>query len=132
MLTPFPELLVFSFFAPALLRVSAACLFAYLAYAHARHRKTLGQVRFPILGKAGWIVGSAIVLEGAVAVALFAGYYTQVAALVGALIALKHVFWHKNYPAFFLFPRSTSFILIAVLVSLLLTGAGAFAFDLPL
>ena len=63
---------------------------------------------------------------------LAAGYYTQIAALLGAIGAFKAFLFTKRYPEIIPFSRSTYILLIAILLSLLLTGAGAIAFDLRL
>lgn len=131
-LTPFPQLLDFGIFAPTLLRVAVALVFVYLAYTHFRNREALGDIHFPLVGKADWVVWLAVLAEAAVALALFFGYYTQIAALVGLLAMLKHLIWQKKYPQFFVLARGTTLLMFVVLFSLLLTGAGAFAFDLRL
>jgi uncharacterized membrane protein YphA (DoxX/SURF4 family) len=79
-----------------------------------------------------WIIWLAVIVEAAVAAGLFFGYYTQIAALVGALTALKQIVWRGKYPSFFWLTRSAAFLLLIICLSLLLTGAGAFAFDIPL
>ncbi len=132
MLNPLPELLVFQLLAPTMLRVAAAIVFAYLAYRHFEHREDIAATRFPIIGRGAWIVWLAIVVELATAAALFFGYATQIAAIVGALGALKHIVWRGKFPNFFWLTRSAAFLLLVICLSLLLTGAGAFAFDLPL
>ena len=53
-------------------------------------------------------------------------------ALLGALIALKSSVWGHRYPRYFVLSRVTSLLLLVVCISLLLSGAGALAFDLPL
>lgn len=131
-LTPFPLLLDFRIFAPTLLRVAAACVFAYLAYVHYHNRDKIAEIHFPIVGRAEWVVWFAIVVEAATAAALFFGYYTQIAALVGAAVALKNIVWSSMYPSFFMLSRGTAFLLLIITFSLLLTGAGTLAFDLPL
>lgn len=131
-LTPFPELLTFGILAPTLLRVTAAMMLIYIAYHHYKNRNDKAARRFPLLGDAMWIVWTALAIEITTAAALFFGYYTQYAALVGAALALKHLVWNGSYPRFFLLPRSTAILLLVITLSLLVTGAGAFAFDLPL
>jgi len=131
-LTPFPELLTFGILAPTLLRVAAALVFVYLAYHHYKDRNDRAARAFPILGDAMWVVWAAVVIEVATAAGLFFGYYTQYAALVGAAIALKQLVWSGSYQRFFILPRSTAILLLVIALSLLVTGAGAFAFDLPL
>ena len=132
MFNPFPELLMLGFFAPTLLRFAAALVFAYLAYRHFENRAKASRIVFPLVGSGSWIVWFAILSEVAVAAALFAGYYTQIAALVGMVIALKHIVWRGKYPGFFWITRSAAFLLFVICLSLLASGAGALAFDLPL
>ncbi len=132
LLNPFPQLLTYSFSAPTLLRVMGACMFAYLAYTHYQRRGSVGMRRFPVLGDAPWVIWVAVGIETATALGLFFGYYTQYAAIAGAIVALKNIVWRGAYPGFFILPRSTALLLLAITLSLLLTGAGAFAFDIPL
>lgn len=131
-LTPFPELLNYSIFAPLLLRIAAAIILAYLAYYHYQHRNNAAARRFPIVGDGIWIAWLAIAVEAATASALFFGYYTQYAAIFGAAVALKNIVWGSKYSHFFILPKSTAFLLLVITLSLLMTGAGIFAFDLPL
>ena len=131
-LTPFPELLTYGFLAPTLLRVAAASVFAYLAYQHYKNRDDKAARRFPVLGDDLWVIWLAILIEAGIAAALFVGYYTQYAGILGAALAFKHIIWGGSYPRFFILPRSTALLLLVITLSLLATGAGAFAFDLPL
>lgn len=131
MLNPLPDLLIFSFFAPTILRVAAACIFFSLAVAHIKRRDEIAVLPFPIVSGT-WIAYAAAGIELVVGFALFFGAYTQVAAMLGLLGAFKHFVWRRTYPAFFVLSRSTSVLLMAILFSLLITGAGAFAVDLPL
>ena len=132
MLNSFPNLLTYGFFAPTLLRVAAALVFAYLAYTHFKNKDQIAQTGFPIIGKGEWIAWLAVLIEGAAALGLFLGYYTQISAIVGAAVAIKSSFWSGKYPDFFILSRSTSFLLLIICLSLLVTGAGKLAFDLPL
>ncbi len=133
MLNVFPQLLDFNFFAPTLLRLSAACFFLYLAYVHVQRRVEIGNTKFLIIGAAGvWVAWVLVIIEAAVSLGLLFGYYTQIAALLGVLIMIKHLVWAKKYPRVFPFCRTECVLLLIICLSLLLTGAGAFAFDLPL
>lgn len=132
MVNPFPDLLTYSFFAPTLLRFAAACIFAYGAYYMWQHQKHIAQRRFPIIGHAPWLGGAAAIAHALVAAMLAFGYYTQFAALAGALGALKGAVLVERYRDTFPFSRATYFLLVFMLLSLLLTGAGALAKDLPL
>lgn len=114
-LNPFPALLDFSFFAPLLLRVIAGVLFVRMGYwqfrTSSKERKALGIVE---------------VLGG---LALIAGFYTQIAVLVLGLVATIGTFRTLRTNE----ARSDTYaLLLAIMLSLLATGAGAFALDLPL
>lgn len=132
LLNPFPQLLTYSFFAPTLLRVAVACVLAYLAYRHYQQRDEIGKTNFPIVGRGMWVAWAAVIVEAGVALALFFGYHTQINAIVVALIALKHVVWGDKYPKFLMLDRTAALLLLVIAISLLMTGAGAQAFDLPL
>ncbi len=132
MLNPFPNLLFLSYFAPTLLRLAAALVIAFVAYTHIKNRGALSNTKFPIVGKGAWIVWASIVVEAAVAAGLLFGYGTQLAALLGAVLGLKYSAWAGRYPQFFVLSRIASLLLLVICLSLLVTGAGAFAMDLPL
>lgn len=123
---------MYGFFAPTALRVAAACVFAYLAYRHFKHKKEIARTRFPFVGEGGWIAWALVLVEGIVALGLLLGYHTQVNALIGIVVMAKHLFWSKKYPSVFMLSTSTVLLLIVILVSLVVSGAGALAFDLPL
>lgn len=133
MLNPFPDLLTYSFFVPTLLRITAACVFLLLAQKIITDRKKISTISFPIVGTTpAWLLSAAGVCVAALGVLLFVGYATQWAALVGALTALKYFFLLSRYPAMKQFSRSTYALLFVICVSLLFSGAGALAMDLPL
>ena len=132
MLSLFPQILFLEPVGITLLRVTAGMVFLYLAYWHSGRVRELSDVRFIIIGKGAWIVYGAILFEGAVGPGLFIGYPTQLAALLGAMMALKSVIWRSRYPQFFPLERAASFMLLAICLSLIVTGAGSYAFDLPL
>lgn len=118
-LTPFPDLLYLEIIAPFLLRIVAGTFFLYLMLRHFQmRRETRGSL-------------SLAVLELLVAVALIAGAYAQIAAIVASLISVAALV-KKGRRLFMPLPRSTYILLIAISLSLLVTGAGAFAFDLRL
>ncbi len=132
MLNPFPDLLTYSFFAPTILRLGAAMLMGYGAFWVWTNRRHIAQVRLPIVGYASWIGATTAIIHGVIAVMLAMGFYTQIAAILGILGALKAVYFARRYREIIPFSRSTYWLLIAILLSLLLTGAGALAKDLPL
>ena len=132
MLSLFPQILFLEPVGITLLRVTAGAIFLYLAYWHSQRTSELSRVPFIIIGKGAWIVYGAILFEGAVGATLLIGYLTQLAALLGALMALKYLIWRGRYPQFFPLDRAASFMLLAICLSLMVTGAGSYAFDLPL
>ncbi len=118
-LTPFPDLLYLEILAPFVLRIVAGTFFLYLMLRHFQMRKSSGGA-LP-LGLLELLIGAALV----------AGAYVQGAALLGVLLSFA-TFLRRSSPLFGSLPRSTHILLIAVCLSLLVTGAGAFAFDLRL
>ena len=133
MLNTFPNLLMFSFFAPTVLRVAAACVLLFIVAKHFRRREELAKTKIPLIGTIGsGIVWIKIMVEVAIAGALFFGYYAQIAAILGSVVALKQLIYAHKYPLWVPIARGTSVLLFIILLSLLLTGAGALAFDLPL
>ncbi|HVZ76042.1 MAG TPA: hypothetical protein VG934_02090 [Candidatus Paceibacterota bacterium] len=132
MLNTFPGLLTYAFFAPTLLRITVALTIGYLAYKHYEKRGEIAAARFPVVGAATWVPWLAIAVELCTMVGLFLGYHTQIFAIIGMLIALKQAVWSSKYPDFILLSRGTAVLLLIILVSIMVTGAGALAFDLPL
>ena len=129
---PFPELLVYGIFAPTLLRVAVALALAWAITAQCRSRRELSHQRFPVVGHGAWIMWTMLIVETVSLLGLLFGYYTQWAALLGALIALKSAVWSSRYPKFFPLSRVSSLLILVICLSLLLSGAGQFAYDLPL
>ncbi len=132
MLNPFPDLLILNFFAPTIVRVAVAALFLYATYWSWQHRETIAHTSFPIVGRGEWVAWLAVLFHLVVGASLVFGYYTQVGALLGLLGALKGLILGARYKQIFIFSRTTYVLLAAICLSLLLSGAGAFAFDIPL
>ena len=137
MLNTFPDLLVLGFFAPTLLRIGAAGVFFYLAYFYIAHREEIGRAPFPFVGAMGpriaWFIAIATGLIGA---GFLFGYYTQIMAILGMLGMVKYAVYSRFYPHLtamrFPLSRSTMLLFFIICLSLLISGAGAMAFDLPL
>lgn len=132
MLSLFPELLFLSPLAPTLLRLASGTIFLLLAWEHFERREELGRERYMVVGSGTWIPLVTAAIELCIALALFFGAYTQAVAILGTLAALKQFVWGERYPRFFTLSRTSSALLFVMTLSLLFTGAGAFAFDLPL
>ena len=127
----FPHLLSFSFFVPTLFRIACAVVFASLAQYHMRERKVIDKLLLPLVGKLAssmtWLM---IVCEVIVALMLFVGWYTQIAAILGATLTLKLLLIRPR--AISPYGRMVAALLFVMSFSLIITGAGAPALDLPL
>lgn len=133
MLSFLPQLLFLAPAATALLRIVVALYLAYIAYSVFVRKDAMVSTRFPIVGQCGpwlvWLSGTVMFL---IALMLFIGLGTQIAAIAGAVVALKYVIFARRYPEIIALPRSTSLLLLVICLSLIVSGAGAFAFDWPL
>lgn len=69
-------------------------------------------------------------LESALGILLCIGYYTQPTALALALSTIVCLLFHKHLPTY-VPSRSNCFLLLGISLSLVITGAGAFAIDMP-
>jgi uncharacterized membrane protein YphA (DoxX/SURF4 family) len=117
MLNPFPDLLTYSILAPFILRTVLALVYL-----------DIGLINFK---REGWLKTLGL-LEIAGAVMLFVGFYTQIASIL--FIIITGVSFYIEYKDESVLKRDIVFYLLvlAISVSLLLTGAGAYAKDLPL
>jgi uncharacterized membrane protein YphA (DoxX/SURF4 family) len=134
MLNPFPDLLTYSLLAPLILRVVAGLIFIDLGVLAFKNEKeawitSLSILKMPNPKLAVKIFGT---IEIAGGIMLILGFYTQVAALILTLLTFAESYVEYKDPA--ILKRNFIFyiMLLAIVLSLLLSGAGAFAFDLPL
>lgn len=119
MLNVFPDLLAFGLFAPLILRAAVGFVFVRFGLSKISNYSAANK---RILGIIEVIIGGSLI----------AGFYTQISALAAAIIlvgALK--IKHKNPEQI---KSSFGFLLLlfVISISLLVSGAGLFAFDLPL
>ena len=137
MLNPFPHLLLtggsYAFFIPTLLRITASLTFVYvLGYFWNEKAKLMG-LRVPIVGALReWMFWVSMILGAVVAACLFVGYETQIAAILGMLMVLKHMWAHRFMGQYLPLSRIACVLLFVICLSLLFSGAGAVALDLPL
>jgi uncharacterized membrane protein YphA (DoxX/SURF4 family) len=132
MINTFPDLLTFSFFAPSIIRIAAGLVFVYLAFAQWKRIEDIARMRFPIVGAGTWIGWVSVFFHAGIGAMLVCGFYTQIAALVGIVGLLKNFLLVTWYPHLMPTNRVGILLLIAICLSLLFSGAGAFAYDLPL
>lgn len=124
MLNPFPDLLTYSLLAPFLLRVVAGLIFIDLGVLAFKNKK-----KVPSPALAVKIFGLIEIVGG---VMFVLGFYTQIAALVLAIFTFVETYIEYRSPE--ILKRNLVFyiLLLTISLSLLLSGAGAFAIDLPL
>jgi len=135
MLNPFPELLILGLLAPFILRLALGALFLRSAWQHAtreRREQVASQLRVTWGATGAYFIWYLILAELVVGIMLLAGFLTQVAALIGIIVAVKLYLFRGRYPMIAPHYGSYYLLVIAVCISLLLSGAGAIAFDLPL
>jgi uncharacterized membrane protein YphA (DoxX/SURF4 family) len=132
MLNPFPEILFLSLFGPLLLRLSVGWIFLSFARKHLLHTRHATVSNTSEGGLGTILLWTLIFIETAVGIALFVGFYTQIAALGGILLALMFLHLRRTHTLIAPHPAQHYLLILAVCLSLLVTGAGALAFDLPL
>lgn len=114
MLSLFPDLLFLSPLAAFLIRISVGILLIYAAYAH----RTDSSVAIRILAGVQAIAG----------VLLLVGAYTQAVALFALVLGVISLSTANRR----IYPLSTLALGAVMAATLLFTGPGPFAFDLPL
>lgn len=133
MLSLFPQILFLGPAGTTLLRVSAGLVYIYWAHVYWTRNKEIAAEKFPVIGPiAPWLVIVGAIASAIVGVCLVLGMYTQLAAIFGALGAIKALIIGKNHPRVFPMGPSANTLLLVICLSLIVSGAGAFAFDLPL
>ena len=134
MLNPFPDLLVYSLIAPLFLRVVAGAIFVNLGILAFRGEKQRWLNSFSVLRIPQPILTlkilSAIEIIGGIM--LIVGFYIQIITLILALFIFAESYIEYKDPS--ILKRNLVFyiMLLTIIISLLFSGAGAFAFDLPL
>jgi len=116
MLSMFPELLFLAPLSALVIRASVAALFALSAYMRVR-------------GEASTFIYIMAALETLAALSLAIGYKSQLVAFLGVLLIGVWIFMGRPVRQY---PLSTALLAAVMSLSLLVTGPGAFAFDLPL
>lgn len=116
-LSIFPDLLTFGLLSPLIIRIAIGSFLIYIG--KKRYNKDLSW------SSLFYIISGAL---------LFVGLYTQVAVLL-AIAVLKMDFYLDHYKNQMPIPEDKKFyygIIIISTLSLIFTGPGLFAFDLPL
>jgi uncharacterized membrane protein YphA (DoxX/SURF4 family) len=132
MLNPFPIqwLALLAYF---LLRVCVGITLLYLGKKHIQHYKVLVQTTtWPLFKHSQFPIVTLIISEIIIGTMFVFGAFTQYAALLLIILSLKMLVWRNRFTHISIPQRITYILLIAISVSLLITGAGAFAVDLPI
>lgn len=145
MVNPFPEVLFLgSFYVPLILRVTLGLFFLWLglwctyrhrvSLAHAFAERPVGPSSLHLLMTrlSVSLVWSIAFVEVVVGLGLLVGFLTQIAALLAIVLSGKLIYFGRRYP--YIAPGGTPTYLFAIViaVSLFISGAGAFAVDIPL
>jgi len=134
MLNPFPELLTFGLLAPFLIRIVLAVIYIHFSYSKLMKERGSASNFFAQRGfRPGilfvWIFGLVGIIGGLM---LLVGIYTQIASLILTLLMLAVVVIKAFRPTLLAGTLSFYALIFIATLSLLFSGAGAFAFDLPL
>ncbi len=134
MLNTFPDLLTFSLFAPLILRVILGVVLIDLGILKFRSEKSRWMATFEglRLKPAETLVSIFGLIEIVGGMMLVVGLYTQIAALM--FVVLFAIEFYLEWTEASILKRDLVFYILCfgISLSLLLSGAGALAFDIPL
>ena len=122
MLSIFPSLLSYQELSPFLIRIVLAITIGYFGYKLIASRKQNSDKKLLVLGVVQIILGILVLL----------GLYTQLAALIIAIILLVKLILKAMNKELLTDGINYYILLLVMAVSLLFTGAGWCGFDLPL
>lgn len=134
MLNPFPDLLTYAMLGPFILRVVVGLIFLDLGLLKFRSEKRTWLNSFEALGlrPADLFLSLYALLQVVGGLLLLAGLWTQVAAL--GFVIFTGIEVYVEWTAREVLKRDMVFyiLIFTISLSLLLTGAGAYAIDIPL
>ena len=116
-----------------ILRVVLGLIFIHFGRSHIKNRELTRDLfiykQLPFRKFFTWYVA---IIEIVVGLLFILGLFTQIAALVAMIYSFKFIVLHKHMPGSFLSSRIMYVLIFFTSLSLFITGAGAFAFDLPI
>lgn len=134
MLNTFPNLLILGILAPTILRVTAGLIFARFGLLKLTKDKQSKIIFFETIGLKPaifwlWTVALIEIISG---LFIFAGFLTQISSIVAGIIMFISIVIKIIKPK--VLPNTLDFYILffVVFISLIITGAGLFAFDMPL
>lgn len=122
MLSLFPSFLTYGLVAPFIIRITLGATLAYFGYRKVVNSGQSTGSNTPTYGA----------LELVIALFLIVGFYTQLAALLNVVILLIKLGFKVKQGAFMSSGVNYYVLLLAMALSLLFSGPGFLAFDLPL
>ncbi len=133
MVSDFPYLLSYSFFAPTILRVVTGIYFVAFGVKNLNEKYS---EKIELFSKAGFkfpiiFVAFLSFFEISGGIMLIAGKSVQIVSLVFAVICIVAITIKTHLPGIISTKKNTYILLAVILLSLVLTGAGAFGSDLP-
>ncbi|HEY9584454.1 MAG TPA: DoxX family protein [Candidatus Paceibacterota bacterium] len=134
MLSIFPFLLSYKLLAPFILRITLGLIFVNYGWAKINRQKDEKVSMFEKMGlKPGltyvWIVAAIEIIVGLL---MIVGLWTQVAALIALIILAIALILKKKQPESLESSNGLLIICLVIALSLLFTGPGSWAFDMPL
>lgn len=122
-----------SLFAYFILRVITGLVVLWLGFKHYQHRNELSDILvLPIFPFGKTAVFFLVLTEIIIGTLLTIGLFTQAGAILLMLLSLKMMVLYKHFNHPTLPNKLTYLLLFAIGFSLFITGAGIFAFDLPI
>lgn len=116
-----------------ILRVITGLVLLWLAKRHFQFRHELSTILVLPIFPFGKITVTILIITEIIAGALLTlGAFTQIGALLLILLSLDMLLFRQKFQHHTLPNKLTYLLLLAIGLSLFITGAGAFAFDLPI
>ena len=119
-LSLFPDLFIFSFLAPTILRVGVGIIILSIGLSHKNESSKESELSINKVFSYIEIVGSIL---------LIIGLYTQASTIILSILMIGTLF--SNWKEAVSSERNLKLIIVFVLISITISGPGAFAFDLP-
>lgn len=137
MLNTFPNLLFLGLLSPFLIRIAVGVIFIYIGYSYLFKDRdvVVEQLKKRWQKSTSYFIWFGGVFEIITGIFLIAGFLTQIASIVGILIALDALFvkiFYKDLDKVAKYNKLFYILLFTASLSLLFSGAGVFAIDLPL
>lgn len=124
---------MYGILAPFIIRVALGSALLYLGIEHYRGRVAIAELLNPLMGKAARSVGAILgLIEALCGGVLIFGAWTQIAALLACALTLKPLLLRSHLRGLSPYTPGMYMLLFIMALSLTVSGAGVFAFDIPL